>query len=201
MHEDVGPTEAIRRTLGTSSDPRVGRTRAAVAAAVHELSEASAEISVAAIVRASGISRASFYAHYAGLDELANALTRDAFANILDLWEVDPGDPGEAMYRSQRRLVDHYVDNRGLYTAIAAMPVSREAYLANVRMLAAIIEAALQTHPQRPADLDVEATARYIAGAAYGLIDAWLTGDVSIDDDSLVEHLARLLPPWFSGIR
>ena len=67
--------------------------------------------------------------------------------------------------------------------------------------MAAVIEHALERDPRCPPDLDPPAVARYIAGAAYGLIDAWLTGDVVLDDDALVEHLVRLLPTWFSGLR
>ena len=200
MSDDAGPSEQVRRTLGTSTDPRVTRTRSAISAAIHELSDSGVEVTVAAIVRVAGISRASFYSHYADLDELAHSLTREAFAQINELWAHDDAEPAEAMRRAQRRLVDHYLDNRGLHFALATMPVSKEAYLANVRAMASQIERALTEHPSRPADLDVEATARYIAGAAYGLIDAWLSHDIAIDDAELVEHLTRLLPRWFSGL-
>lgn len=199
--ESITPTGAVRRTLRTSTDPRVARTRAAISAAVHQLSGADADITVTAIVRTAGISRASFYSHFASLDELARALTRDAVESIEDLWSHDAGAPAEAMWRAQRRLVDHYAANRRLYAAVAALPVSKEAHLADVRGTAAVIERAIAEHPGRPPQLDAGAVARFVASAVHGLIDAWLTGEVVIDDDAVVEHLVRLLPPWLSGVR
>lgn len=201
MSKDQGSIESIRHTLGLSSDPRVARTRASIAAAIQTLTATGADITVAAIVRTAGISRASFYSHYSGLDELAIAMTREAFVAINDDWSRHHEDPVEALRLSQRRLVDHYRAHRALYAAAATLPVSKDVYLAGVRVMAAIIEDALTDHPGRPGDLDPAATARYIAGAAYGLIDAWLTDEVSIGDDALVEHLVRLLPPWFSETR
>ncbi|GAA4173874.1 TetR/AcrR family transcriptional regulator [Gryllotalpicola koreensis] len=201
MSDDATRTQVLRRTLESSSDPRVGRTRVAIADAVHELSRRGDEITVAALVRTAGISRASFYSHYASLDELALALQREAFVAISEYYTREAGDPAVAMRAAQERLVSHFVENRGLNAAVAALPVSKDVYLGGVRALAAVIEQSLAQHPDKPNGLDVVPTARYIAGAAYGLIDAWLTGEVDMTDEALVDHLTRLLPTWFSGIR
>lgn len=195
VHDDGTPTQALRRTLDRSSDPRVTRTRAAIADAVHELSRQGEEITVAAIVRAAGISRASFYSHYASLDQLALALHQEAFATISELYAKEARDSAAALRDAQRRLVAHFVENRGLSAAVAALPVSKDMYLSGVRALAAVIEEWLAREVTIPAGLDVEPTARYIAGAAYGLIDAWLTGELEMTDDALIDHLTRLLPP------
>ena len=176
------------------------RTRAAIIAAVEELSDQGVDLTVAALVRTAGISRASFYAHFAGLDELALVLSRDAFAAIDALWAGDPDEPADALRHSQRRLVEHYRKNRGLYATVAGLPVSKDVHLAGVRAMASVIERAVRADPRRPAALEPAATARYIAGAAYGLIDAWLGGEIELDDEALVEHLVRLLPTWFSGL-
>jgi AcrR family transcriptional regulator len=198
---ESGSSEALRDTLRGSTDPRVSRTRAALVAAVQSLSEAEAEVSVSAIVREAGISRASFYAHFSGLDELATSLHREAFTAIADLFRLDePGGP-DALRRSQERLVAHFAENRALYAAVAALPTSKESHLAGVRAMAAIIEQTLDAHPAVPAGLQPAATARYISGAAYGLLDAWVAGEVDLDDEMLADHLVRLLPPWFSADR
>ncbi|GAA2228147.1 TetR/AcrR family transcriptional regulator [Herbiconiux moechotypicola] len=201
MAVEQGGNESIRSTLDRSSDPRVVRTRAGILAAVHELVAAGDELSVSAIVRTAGVSRASFYSHYAGLDDLAASLRRTAFHTIAELYAADPHGSAEAMLSSQQRLVAHFADNRALYAAVAALPVSKEAYLADVRAMAAEIEDALGRQPGLPTGLEVTATARYIAGAAYGLLDAWITGEIDLADAELVDHLTRLLPPWFSGVR
>jgi AcrR family transcriptional regulator len=199
MSAEAGSNEELRRTLQYSLDPRVARTRTSIAAAVHELSDAGRELTVASIARAAGISRASFYAHYASLDELADSLRREAFLAIADFYQHD--DRPDAMRVSQDRLVDHFAASRALYVAVAALPITKEGYLAGVRAMAAVIEEALVEHPHRPERLDPEPTARYIAGAAYGLLDAWITGEITLGEEELADHLTRLLPSWFSGVR
>jgi AcrR family transcriptional regulator len=202
MSDVAGSNKAIRDTLKQSVDPRVARTRAGIAAAVHELSEVGEELSVASIVRVAGISRASFYSHYSGVDELADSLRRDAFLTIGDLFLSDHDhERPEAMRLSQERLVAHFADNRALYNAVGAIPVSKDGYLVGVRAMAGVIEIALDEHPDRPRDLQKEAVARYIAGAAYGLLDAWIAGELELTESEVVDHLTRLLPPWFSGVR
>ncbi len=198
MREDDSSNEELRRTLDASSDPRVVRTRTALTEAVRALTAARSPVTVAALARHAGISRSAFYTHFASLDELALSLSRAEFAHIADSYRHDPGDPQHALRSSQRQLVDHYVTHRGLYSAIAALPVTKESHLANVRAMAELIADDFRRHPARPSCLDPDVAARYTAGAAYGLIDAWLVGDVVLDADDLVEHLFRMLPPWFS---
>jgi AcrR family transcriptional regulator len=199
MPVDSGGNEAVRQTLRRSTDPRVARTRAGILAAVHALGEAGQELSVSSISRAAGISRASFYAHYASLDALASSLHAEAFRSIGDLHRFGGDDPADAQLQAQERLVAHFAEHRALYAAVAALPVSKVHYLAGVREMAAVVEELLVEHPRRPAELQPAATARYVAGAAYGLLDAWVAGDVDLPGDRLAEHLFQLLPTWFSG--
>ncbi|MFD1714800.1 TetR/AcrR family transcriptional regulator [Amnibacterium flavum] len=201
MISPLGSNAAVRHTLQRSEDPRVARTRAAILAAVRELSDSGDELSVSAIVRAAGLSRASFYSHYASLDELASSLRRDAFLAIGDLYRFDVDERVDALRLSQERLVAHFADNRALYRSVSSLPVSREHYLAGVRAMAAVIEETLAVHDRKPDGLDTVATARYIAGAAYGLLDAWITEELDLTEAQMVDHLTRLLPPWFSGVR
>jgi len=198
---EQGGNQELRETLENSADPRVSRTRAAILAAVRSIAATDGEISVSAIARAAGISRASFYSHYASLDDLANSVLREAFVEIGTLYDADRLESSDAMLVSQQRLVAHFADNRALYAAVAALPVTKESYLADVRAMSAVIEAELMEHPNRPARLQAAATARYIAGAATGLLDAWVTGELELTEPELVEHLMALLPTWFSGVR
>jgi len=167
---------------------------------VHRLSADGAELTVSSIVREAGVSRASFYAHYSGLDELAAQLMRGAFIAIAADYGASDDPPAVALRVSQERLVGHFVDNLALYRGVSALPVSKDGYLAGVRAMAALIEGGLASHPEAIAHGSVAATARYIASAAFGLIDAWLTSEIELDPDELVERLVVLLPPWFSGV-
>jgi len=199
VSDEAGPTEKIRRAIEASSDPRVARTRAALFTAATSLASEGEPVTVSSVARAAGVSRASFYSHFEGLDDLSAGLMHEAFRRIADLYSADADEPLEAMRHSQERLVRYFADNRALFAGAAAVPVSREGYLLGVRTMAAVIESALVDHPRRPDELLIDATARYIAGAAYGLIDAWLTGELELTSTQLVEHLVALLPPWFSG--
>jgi len=198
---EQGGNRELRETLEQSADPRVARTRAGILAAVHDIAAAGDEVSVSAIARAAGISRASFYSHYASLDDLANSVRREAFLAIGELYDADRLESSDAMLVSQQRLVAHFAENRALYAAVAALPVTKESYLADVRAMSAVIETELNGHPKRPEGLQAAATARYIAGAANGLLDAWVTGELDLTESELVEHLMSLLPTWFSGVR
>lgn len=202
MSPDAISNQSLRDGSGQSTDPRVARTRAGILEAVRALSDAGDELTVTTIARAAGVSRASFYAHYAGLDDLANSLRRDAFLLIGELYDVEVH-RADALDLSQERLVAHFAANRGLYSAVAALPVSKQAYLADVRAMAAIIEGELTGHPGLPDGLQVAATARYIAGAAYGLLDAWIADELEppLTEPELVQHLLQLLPPWFRATR
>jgi AcrR family transcriptional regulator len=198
---DLGGNQTIRDTLHQSDDPRVARTRATILDAVRALSVAGGELSVTSIARTAGVSRATFYSHYASLDELANSLRSNAFVTIGDLYLFDRHETSDALHLSQERLVAHFADNRALYSAVAALPVTKESYLADLRAMTGVIAGALSQHPGFPTGLRVAPTARYIAGAAYGLLDAWICDELDLTEGELVDHLTRLLPPWFSGVR
>ncbi|WP_378143824.1 TetR/AcrR family transcriptional regulator [Cnuibacter sp. UC19_7] len=192
---------ATRQVLKESEDPRALRTRAALLDAIRTLSTEGGDLTVSALVRAAGISRASFYSHYESLDELASSVRREAFRSIHDLYRGDLVETPEALRRSQERLVAHFAENRALYRSVSALPMSREHYLSGVRTMAALIEDILEDHPRVPEGLSAEATARYIAGAAHGLLDAWIADELQLSETELVDHLTRLLPPWFGASR
>ena len=51
-------------------DPRPARTRAAIFTAARELSADDGEVTVNALAKRAGVSRAAFYSHFSGLDDL-----------------------------------------------------------------------------------------------------------------------------------
>ncbi|MEQ6896579.1 TetR/AcrR family transcriptional regulator [Microbacterium sp. KR10-403] len=199
MEQSSTASDAIRSGLQSSDDPRAVRTRGVIFGAVHALVAAGDDITVAAIVREAGISRASFYAHFADLDELAMTMQRERFSAIADLFRRDRlAGPG-ALRLSQERLVAHFAENRALFAAVAAMPTSKRAHLAGVSAMAALIEESLDESGVLPEGMQRDATARYIAGAAYGLLDAWALGEIEMDSAALTDHLVRLLPDWYTA--
>lgn len=195
------PIEGVRQTLNSSQDPRVARTRAAIVAAVHRVLAANPEsIAVTDVIRESGVSRSSFYSHFASIDELAMYLLGEEYSRIAaldrDLRQTHSVSDLEAMRRSQERLVDHYTENRALYAAALALSTETDRraatemaipILANIRALSGV-----------PADIQPEIAALYVANAAVGLLHAWLRGEVEATKTQLVNHLVSLLPVWLS---
>jgi AcrR family transcriptional regulator len=198
----MSPTETIRRTLDSSTDPRASRTRVAILDAVHVLAVEDEPVTVASVAKRAGVGRSSFYSHFASLDALALSVLQDAFERIgaAHAAALDGADTQAlaAMRRSQVELVDHYVQHRALYAAVSALPLSAESHRVGVRAMAGIVQALLETHPHLPSECTPVLTARYIAGAAHGLLDAWARGEVEASPAELVDHLMALMPPWLA---
>jgi AcrR family transcriptional regulator len=180
----------------SSSAPRIDHTRAQILAAVRALVTQDRVLSVSAVGHAAGVSRTTFYAHFGGLDGLARAVWMDASRAVDDLFQFDVHTTPDAVPLALERLVQHVADHRSLYAAVAALPVSKASHLANVRATAVVIADALEQRPHGPAGLQTAATARYVAGAVYGLLDAWATGEIELSQTELVRHLVALHPGW-----
>ncbi|WP_341854417.1 helix-turn-helix domain-containing protein [Brachybacterium sp. GPGPB12] len=60
-------------------DPRPARTRAAIFTAARELSADDGEVTVNALAKRAGVSRAAFYSHFTGLDDLLGAMLQEMF--------------------------------------------------------------------------------------------------------------------------
>ncbi|GAB3616731.1 TetR/AcrR family transcriptional regulator [Okibacterium endophyticum] len=195
----------LRQSLRDSTDPRPARTREALLAAVGRLHSRGARATVTAIVREAGVSRSSFYAHFDGLDEVAGELMRAALDEMAGLFERTKGvgrqQRAHAMHTTQRRLVDHIAEHRELYLSALWLPKSHGgARVDAVRILADAIHGVLLHESNVPADVDPRLTARYIAGAAMSLLEAWASGEVEADAETVILHLTRLMPLWFSGL-
>lgn len=191
----------VRGGLRSSVDPRVAKTRQRISAAVSQLSAGGREITVSAIVAAAGVSRATFYTHFADLEELALWLQEEAFAAIAEAaFDTDSGDPTAVMLESQRRLVHYYSEHRSLYSAVFRLPVARGAQGHTAQVMARGIRAHIDLLGGAPAGLDADLSALYIANAATGLIVAWVLGEVDVDSEVLALHLLELMPLWMHRV-
>ncbi|MCW2841254.1 MAG: HTH-type transcriptional regulator [Aeromicrobium sp.] len=191
--------EAARDALRQSFHPRAEQTRAAIVEAVRTLSDAGEHVTVSAIGRAAGVSRATFYTHYAGLDGLARTLRLDAFRAVDDLYRFDVHTTPDALRLRQVRLVEHFADHRSLYAAVASVPMSKASHDAGVRAWADIIRESLDDHPRRPPGIRPDAIARYVAAGASGLLEDWVSGKIALTESELVDHLYDLTPTWLHG--
>lgn len=185
----------------TTPDPRAERTRQLIFTAIRTLiADQSASVSVPDIVRIAGISRSSFYAHFASLDVLAAEYLRAQFSD-LDAAALTEAGPhlaaGENAARvGYTRLVAHMVENFPLYASVLALPLTRSAYDQIVDAYATQMLESVLVADSVPADVNAELVTTYVAGGALTLISAWMRGQLDVSDDDLVDQLVALLPAW-----
>lgn len=194
------PSLVLRAGLRGSKDPRANRTRQQIVAAVSTLAhDDAASIGVAEIIAAAGVSRTSFYAHFAGLDELSLYIFELTFQGLNEgsPEEPAPGDPTEVMDLTSfmGRIVDHYVENRVLYSAVLSASISFDLVTDAISLLTTRILSLMENHLAPPgAERAIVATS--LAAATNGLLNAWLRGDLDATPPQLTEELTRLLPSW-----
>jgi AcrR family transcriptional regulator len=186
-----------------AADPRPARTRAAIYAAVADLTDRSAgDVSVNAVIRASGVSRSAFYSHFQNLDDLLVSMLSEAFRDIAAKRAASlRADPRSAAREAQERLVTFVSDRRAFLRASLDWRVSSRAHETVVQAYAegvyADIEARGAAAPQRA---DVHDLATFIAGGAVTLLTQWIRED---DDetprDVIVDRLMSVMPEWLIG--
>ena len=207
------PTVRQHHDARTTPDPRAERTRQLIFTAIRTLiADQSTTVSVPDIVRIAGISRSSFYAHFASLDVLAAEYLRAQFTdfdsahlrNGLGAGENTAGEntagentAGENAARvGYARLVAHMVENFPLYATVLALPLTRSAYDQIVDAYATQMLESVLIPDSVPHDVNVELVTTYVAGGALTLISAWMRGQLDVSDDDLVDQLVALLPAW-----
>jgi AcrR family transcriptional regulator len=166
---------------------------------VAELAELDEEITVRSVTSRAGISRAGFYTHFVGINDLALYLQETAFhelsATANELADGDQVDP-LALFRSQQRLLRHYAFYRDLYRRVFAMAVPRGVESAVANLMTTEIYEYLTTYAEVPESVDARWAARYLAHGATGLIIDWVLGDIVCDVDEVASHLYALVPAW-----
>ena len=189
--------DALRGSLRASSDPRPTRTRTRIFEAADRVVSRGDDPSVSAIATEAGVSRATFYSHFSGVDDLAIRLQDEALAEIAAQAVVDDAaHSAEAMLASQRRLVAHYAQHRALYRTVLSLPAAGDAASRATDAMATTIAARIEEVATPPTGIDPTLAATYIASAATGLIVAWVLGRVDADEETIAQHLLDLMPVW-----
>jgi AcrR family transcriptional regulator len=153
-----------------------------------------ADISVSHIVREAKISRSSFYAHFASLDDLAVALLRQEFASVAIPAPRSLG----SLRESYSRLVQHFAQQESIYSYALGLPLSRRAF---DDVIAGYAEQVLASFDEPFSEADAiraRRAATYVAGGTISLLSAWVSNHHDISADQLVDELIALLPPWLS---
>jgi AcrR family transcriptional regulator len=185
-----------------NTDPRAVRSRErlreAFAAAVE--SQSPSEMSVAALARAAGISRTSFYEHFGSPEELALDALDGLFDTITDLDVELRGDgatsPLAASRNAMQALVDYLGPRRTTYARLLGPGASPKVHAEVTAAYVAHAVQALSRAAHRPASVDVEVTARFLAGGVLGVLGAWLTEPSPRAPAAVVDALLDCLPAW-----
>jgi AcrR family transcriptional regulator len=194
--------DEVRQATRASRDPRAARTRAAILAAVDELTaQGVAAPSVSEIVLQAGISRSSFYTQFASVEQLTMAVFADALqqTTLLEAAARTSGEMSdyEATRQAIARLVEHVAEHRGLYRL--GLPATGGAYLHVVATVARQFEgtACLAAAPDN--GVDVRAATTYLAGGTLALLHVWVTGELVATNEQITAQLTAMLPAWLTA--
>ena len=188
-----------------ATDPRPARTRAAIIAAVETLvADPETEVSVNAVARAAGVSRSSFYAQFADLDDLAVAMLVDTFRDIglddLEGRKIPDADLRTLARASNRRLVAHIGQRSAFYRASLEWRLSGRVHESVVSAYAQQVLATMAALGDRvPPHVVHEDAARFIAGGAIAMLTGWLRADAPGGQGAMAERLVAAMPEWLVG--
>jgi AcrR family transcriptional regulator len=205
IREDPGQGGGNARSMTGNDDPRAVRTRqkliAAFRAAVTESDPAA--MSVAALTRAAGVNRTSFYSHFSSPEDLAiHALSElfDVVGEADILMRAEHSVPaGEASRRALHDIVSFVYERRDSYARVLGPGAAPRLLQAVTDAFTERTVASLERIVTRPPGADVRVSARFLAGGVLGVIGAWLCEDQpSRSPEELVEALAQCLPGWLN---
>jgi AcrR family transcriptional regulator len=189
-----------------NTDPRAVRTRQKLVAAFHEAvrEREPGAMSVAALARAAGVNRTSFYEHFASPEDLAIHALGELFDVVRN---------ADIVMRSQHTVPAAEASRRALRDIVYFIHARRASYVrllgpgAAPQFVRAVTEAftertvqALEPMAARPASADPLVTAQFLAGGVLGVIGAWLAGQLpGWSPDQVVEALVACLPGWLNA--
>ena len=204
---DVPMTSTSER----APDPRPARTRAAIFTAARELSAADGEVTVNALAKRAGVSRAAFYSHFTGLDALMAAMLQDMFDAAWARGRAAHADGAtiETHVRHGFSMLVAYVERHHAFLRGALdWKSSHRTYMLLTGMLAELHVEALRRIPEGvPSRPGREALARSISGAELAHVEQWLIDTEQaakdgeqLDATELLETVLVSAPSWYTGI-
>lgn len=174
-------------------DPRRRRTREALQSAftLLALQRRYHEIRIDDILKASGVSRSTFYEHFAGKDALLAASMDGPLSLLADM------PTGKAGVQQVAVLLAHFWENRALARSLfqgAALRVIRNTLVAQ-------IEARLKRSEAGRLRLPPRLAARALADGMFSPILAWLSGEASCSPVDLAEALQASSKAMLASMR
>lgn len=177
-------------------DDRVGRSKAALAAAMFDLlqSEPPDRITITQVCRQADITRPTFYQHYRSVDDLMNQVVADRIQEHQDVaFAIDPDVAQGEFDKALDQLLDLIWADRKLVRAMrAGSVVTGFSYQASVDRLAERILARVDV----PLTEQIRLRARFAAAGITELLANWLAtdrpGELRTTYATLLQELARV---------
>lgn len=196
-------SDDLRSTLAQTDDSRALETRRRLVEAwTRAAQDGVADIGVAAVARAAGVGRSTFYTHFATIEDLAVTAASELFtqgsAEDVERRTAHRLGRREITRLGLEQLVADLWEGRALLVSAVSLPtgaVVRQRIAADVAR--SLVPTILAERPGLSED-ELRLTASYIAGGVANLVLAWID-EPTVDRDDLVEYLLSLLPGWMTG--
>lgn len=185
---------------GATADPRILRSRRTLEASLLTLIEQQdlTALSIADITREAGLSRSTFYDHYADLHELAESACTEMFETLLA--ETPVFALVEGLGNPLIALFDHVLFHRRLYTVLLGPEGSARVmgYLLHRMTIAIHVnrapgEAESSTHRGDPLEAPLDVAAAFAAGALLGVVVDWLVRGCPGTPESMADQAWPLM--------
>lgn len=166
---------SVRLTTRESLDPRATRTLRSIVDAVHDLAhEGATMIKVTDVIQRARIGKTTFYSHFSGIEELALHVFLESLGDSADHEKT----------LTVEEIVEHYDENRVLYSTVLAAPKNAKITATAIRIFADRIdlcgaEKSDSAHVQH----------EIVAAAILGTMNAWVRGELPASKAQLVATL------------
>lgn len=188
------PTSRLRRNeepAASRIDRRSERSQRAIQKAFLSLIESCGydAVTVGQVCRQAGVSRATFYAHYAGKRDLK---TKGILSIKRHLTGAPHREDDARAFAFSRALFEHARDYRGIHRAMVGSSGGPVAHDALRHLIRDLVREDLTRRGRRPSTFAIE----YYTGAMLGMLTTWLDAEARptpTDMDRMFRELA--VPP------
>jgi len=198
-------------TNDRAPDPRPARTRSAIFAAARDLTAADGEVTVNALAKQAGVSRAAFYSHFSGLDALMGAMLEQMFEKA---WErgAKYGSVGtglkERICFGFGMLVAYVERHHAFLRGALEWKFAHRTFMVMIEMMTELHAIALdRLGDDLPAGIEIRSMGRSIAGGAVAQCCQWLVDTEeeahaggTPDATELLRSILRNAPTWYTGL-
>lgn len=192
-------------------DPRPARTKAAIFAAARDLTAGDGEVTVNALAKRAGVSRAAFYSHFSGLDALMGEMLQGMFdtAWVRGAAYAAKGASTRGAVKFGFGMLVAYVERHHAFLRGALdWKFSHRTFTIMINMMTTMHTQAMDLlKDDVPAWVRPEAAARLIAGGVVSLCVDWLMSTEQqakdgeeLDATELLDTILQHVPSWYTGL-